>query len=254
MRTLAKFNLLFLPLILPLMMAERSAAQLADEPPARTISTSGEATVFVVPDEIIVRVGIVTAEPELDAAKTANEEAAKRLLPAVKETGVEERYIQTDRLSVDIDYKTGGPTAGVDGYVVRRNYAITLKDPTRLEALVDAALGNGANVLDGVEYRTTKLREHRDAARRMAAEAAREKAVDLAEVYGMTVGLPRTINEHGVSYFGGYWGGRGYSAMTQNSIQYVGQQQLQAGETIPLGQIAISATISATFDLAEGEG
>jgi len=83
----------------------------------------------------------------------------------------------------------------------------------------------------------------------MAIKAAKEKAVDLARELECEVGRPRTIGESSWGYWGpaSRWGGNSW--MTQNSAQ---QQSSggEGGETMPLGQIGIKATVSVTFDLA----
>ena len=134
----------------------------ADEVP--TIDTTGEATVYARPDEVIVNVGVETWNKELSQAKAANDAASKNLLRAIQNLGVDEKNVQSDVMQVQIDYPDGGPKKGIDGYFCRRAYSITLKDTTRLQALIDAALENGANYLMGFEFRTTELRKYRDEA------------------------------------------------------------------------------------------
>ena len=53
---------------------------------------------------------------------------------------------------------------------------ITLGDVSRFEDLLSDTLLAGANHVHNVEFRTTELRQHRDAARALAIQAAREKA------------------------------------------------------------------------------
>jgi uncharacterized protein YggE len=220
----------------------------AEEQP-RTISTSGESTVYVVPDEVVVTVGVQTQNASLDRSKEANDEQSAKLLKAIKEMGIEEKQIQTQDMQVSIRYKRDDRME-IDGYYVQRQYAITLKEPKKLEALVTTALKNGANQMEGVEYRTTELRKHRDKARSMAIKAAKEKAAALAGELECEVGKPRTIGESSWGYWGpsmrsGYGGN---SWMTQNSVQQASGGG-EGGETMPLGQIGIKATVSVTFDL-----
>jgi uncharacterized protein len=213
----------------------------------RTISTTGEAVVNVVPDEVEVMLGIETFAPKLEDAKKANDERAARLLKTIKAAGVEERHIQTDRLQLDIRYRSGHPSEGIEGYYARRSYSVTLKDTKKLDALLDAALNNGANQLQGIGYRTTELRKHRDKARQMAIHAAKEKAVALAAELECTVGAPRTIGEGSVGY--NPWYGRNAQAqMSQNAMQEAGGAP-EGDETTPFGQIGINANVSVTFDL-----
>ncbi len=225
-----------------------SVARAAEELP-RTISTSGEAVIFVVPDEVIVNVGVETANADLDKARTANDAASAKLVKAITALGVEQKHIQTDNMQVDLRYKSGD-RLDVEGYVAQRGYSITLKDPKNFEKLIETALKNGANRLSGFEFRSTELRKYRDQARTMAIKAAREKATALAKDLECKIGRPRTIGEGGSywGYSGSRWGQ--YNNQSQNAMQSV-----PAGgggdETMPLGQLGIRASVSVTFDLVD---
>lgn len=220
----------------------------AEEPLPRTISTTGEAVVNVVPDEVEVLLGIETFAPKLEDAKKANDERAARLLKTIKAAGVEERQIQTDRLQLDIRYRSGHPSEGIEGYFARRSYSVTLKEPKKLDGLLEAALNNGANQLQGIGYRTAELRKHRDKARQMAIHAAKEKAVALAAELECTVGAPRTIGEGSVGYNPWYGRFNAQAQMSQNAVQEAGGAP-EGDETTPFGQIGINANVSVTFDL-----
>jgi uncharacterized protein YggE len=229
-----------------LALATPAFAQPVEQP--RTIPTSGEAVIYVVPDEVVVTVGVETFNAALDASKGANDAASKRLLGAIKALGVEDQHVQTDTLQVEIRYRSSHPSEGIEGYVSQRTYAVRLKDAKKLEALVDAALKNGANQLMGVQYRSSELRKHRDQARKLAVKAAKEKAAALGEELGVKIGAPRTISEGYGGYSGG-WNRMGNYNLAQNSMQVVGGGGEESGETTPMGQIAINASVSVVFDL-----
>lgn len=234
-------------LFLSLLCAAPSAA--AQTAP-RSVSTSGEAVVYVVPDEVVLSLGVDTFDENLEQAKAANDAASAKLLATIEAAGVEDRYVQTDVLRVEIKHRSHRPAEGIEGYYARRSYSVRLKDPKQLESLLDAALRNGANMIYGIDYRTKALRKHRDEARRMAIRAAKEKAELLAGELGCRVGAPLQIREGG----GGmaFWGGR---SQIQNMIQNVMHEAApfggggEGGETTPMGQIGVSATVSVTFDL-----
>jgi len=220
-----------------------SSFAMAAETPPRTVSTSGEAVVYVAPDEVVLNVGVEIFDPQLDRAKTLNDQASERLLKAIKDMKIEEKHIQTSNMDLEIRYKDHNrPSFGIEGYCTRRSYSVILKDVKLFEKLVDTALKNGANRLMGFEFRTTELRKHRDQARKLAIKAAKEKAIALASELECKVGKPRTINESGGSSLG--WN----RASFQNNEAFAGPAA-EGGETLPLGQIAIRANVSVTFDL-----
>lgn len=227
----------------------------------RTISVSGEAVVYVVPDEAIVRFGIETFQPELSAATDANDSARRRLLKALRSDGLAEKDIQGDHEGVEIVY-AANETYRVVGYRVRRGYAVTLRDVSKLDDLLRVVLRSGVNHLDGYELRTTELRKYRDDVRKKAVRAAREKAESLAGELGCSLGAPSSIGEGYYGWFGtyGYWGAGGWgrggnsgpSQMTQN-VSYSIPGTSGGGDELsgtPVGQIGVRAQVSVVFEIA----
>jgi uncharacterized protein YggE len=110
-------------------------------------------------------------------------------------------------------------------------------------------------MLYNVDFRTTELRKYRDQARAMAIKAAKEKATALCHELDVKCGKPLSINaqEYGGYYGwpGGRWGGRNYGSM-MNASQNVAQSNNggsadSAGETMSIGQISVSASVSVSF-------
>ena len=240
-------------LALPMLVFASGIAR-ADEG-GRTISTSGEALIQVVPDEVQVGFGVEKFSKSLDTARKENEEASGRLVEALKDCGIEDKDIRTDMLEVDPKYNDRGFWLGIEGYYARRSYSVVLRDVKGLEKLIDAGLKSGANRLMGLEFRTTELRKHRDEARKKAIHAAKEKAEALAAELGCKVGKPRTIGEDGGSWYGSSrswwgWNGGGYQQMSQNSISAAPSDgPTEGGDSLPLGRIGVRARVNVTFDL-----
>jgi uncharacterized protein YggE len=232
-------------------LALLAARVAADDVPPRSISTTGESVIYVTPDDVQVNFGIETFDADLDSAKSLNDDRGGQLVAAVKGLGIDPKYIQTDNLEIEIQYRSNRAWEGIAGYFARRAYSVKLKDAKQFEKLIDAGLKNGANQLLGFNFRTTQLRKYRDQARKMAIKAAKEKAIDLATELDCGVGKPRTINEGYAGSFGNYaW--RYNNQIMQNSVQEApapaaGDQD----ETLPLGQIGIRAQVSVTFDLTD---
>ncbi len=220
----------------------------ADENLRRTITTSGEAVIYVQPDEVIFNFGIETRDANLDKALSANDEAAGKLISAIKKLGIEEKFIQTDHLNTNIVYREHNDLI-ISGYNVQRSYSVKLKDPKKFQTLVETVLKNGANRVSGFEFRTTELRKYRDKARAMAIAAAKEKAVALAAELNCKPGNPRTINETN-NYAGYNWGSNRFTNGAQNAVQSVPSSEEVGDEgQLPLGQINVGANITISFDL-----
>jgi uncharacterized protein len=220
----------------------------AEEIKERTITTSGESIVYAQPDEVLFQFGVETRDQSLDKAESLNDEASGKVISAIKMLGVEDKDICTDQLNVQILYVENQDLA-IRGYLAARTYAVTLKDTKKFQKLVETAIKNGANRINGFEFRTKELRKYRDQSRMLAIKAAQEKATALANELQCKLGAPRTITEGGS--YAGYWGGNRFAnVMAQNSAQFIPPTgENDQSDALPLGQIGVQANISVTFDL-----
>jgi len=214
----------------------------------RTITVSGEARVYVKPDEAVMTVGASSESPDLRAAKAAVDVAGKAILSAIRDAGIAEKDIQTDNLRVDL--RSPNPfqpqaETGKRVFIVQRHYQVTIRDAARVQGVYDAVVAAGANSINGPAYQTSELRKHRDQARTMALKAAHEKAVAMAAVLGMNVGPVRTIREGSSPE---YWP-TAMNAQAQ-AAAFAGGGGGDGGEA-PMGQIAVAANVEVVFDLAK---
>ncbi len=221
----------------------------------RTVTVTGEAEVRVVPDEVILTLGVETWDKNLGRAKEQNDRIVGQVLSLAGEHGVATQHVQTDYVSIDPRYRNGYyEERDFIGYFVRKNIVITLRDLSSFEPLLSDALEAGVNYVHGVEFRTTELRKYRDEARALAVEAAREKAVALAGGLDEDVGVPLTIREEQAGWWSSYnawWGSHWANGMSQNVIQEVGGASVIADSSVAPGQIKVSARVSTTFQLAD---
>lgn len=217
---------------------------------AQTIDVSGSAEVKVVPNEIMLSVGIETRHEKLEEAKRRNDERVAKVLAFTKESGVRSQDVQTDYLNVEPVYEHDVSRTTPSHYAVRKSVQIRSTNLDRFEGLVTGLLTNGVTTIHGIDFRTTEVRKHRDTARAMAIRAAREKADALATELGVKRGKVRAINVNDSSGWlgwpGNYWGGRG-GAMFQNSVQSIGAAPEIEDSTLSIGQISISASVNVSF-------
>lgn len=219
---------------------------------ARLITVTGEAEVNVVPDEVILTLGVETSNRQLRLAKNANDEIVKKVFAAAQGRGVAAKDIQTDYISIEPRYRDSYEQRDFVGFFVRKTVVITLRDVAKFEDLLSDVLDAGVNYVHGIQFRTTELRKHRDQARSLALQAAREKAVAMAKELGQTVGQPAAITEEQNNWWSGYgawWGGSYAGAMTQNVIQNAGNAPVFAEGALAPGQIRVTARVTVSFEL-----
>lgn len=233
------------------------AAAMAQEPQAaqaRTITVTGEARVFVKPDEAILTAGVSDESRDLSEAKGTVDMAGKAMVAAVRKAGVEEKDIQTDNLQIylrDDDSRTSSfkNASHSRHFVVTREYRITLRNADKIQAVYDAVVAAGATSINGPAYQTSELRKYRDQARAMALKAAKEKATAMAKELGVNIGDVRTIREER-AYMP--WGANSF-----NNAQVQVQRPADGGAaednegSTPLGQMEISANVEVVFDLVK---
>lgn len=227
---------------------------------SRTISVSGEAQVNVVPDEVVITLGVETNDKVLKVAKQQNDDRITKIIAQAGEFDVKPEKVKTDYFSVEPRYKSDYENHEFLGYWVRKNVVVTLSDISKFEGLMGAFLDSGANYVLGVDFRTTELRKYRDQARALAIRAAKEKAEALAGELGQKIGKPLTISEEPIgywsyySYWGHSWGGNNNANISQNVIQNAPSDSGAApgdDSTIAPGQISVTARVNVTFELAD---
>jgi uncharacterized protein YggE len=232
-------------------LANPVPARLAASAAASSISVSGEAEVLVVPDEVILSLGVESFDKVLKTAKIANDDAIKRTIAVARGYGIPAEYIQTDYLGIEPRHRDSQVAFELLGYDVRKTVVIKLRDISRFESLLTDVLDAGVTHVHMIEFRTTELRKYRDQARAMAIKAAREKAALLAREAGHAAGAVESIGEANYGYFSSYgsWWGNRYGMATQNVSQSFGGSTLASDAAMAPGQISIRVNVSMSFAL-----
>lgn len=216
----------------------------SDKSAPRLITVSGDAEIRVVPDEVVFTIGVETSGRDIEAAKNLNDERIKRLLALTKEYKIDPKLVQTDYMSIQPFYNKEGK---LDSYYVRKSMVIIMKDISRFEHIISDFVKAGGNYVPGIQFRTTELRKHRDAARSLAIKAAKDKAIKLANELGQKVGRPYTISE-GSSQWASSYGSRSMRNVSQN-VSLASSGDTSGEGTIAPGSISVTATVTVSFEL-----
>jgi len=214
----------------------------APQPPLPKISVAGAAEIKVFPDEAYLRVGVETRHENLEDAKSQNDERISKALAFLKSKDVKGADIQTGFISIEPAYDNNASRIKPVAFVIRRSIEVKLTDIANFEAVLSGLLTTGVNSVHGIEFRTSQLRKHSDAARAMAVRAAREKADALASELGVKRGKVFSINTNESDI--GWYGGSSY----QNAVQLSAAADQYFLEGTPsVGPISISAKVSVSF-------
>jgi len=217
-----------------------------------SITVNGEAEVRVIPDEVVLTLGVETSNKNLDTARRENDRIVAAVFAVTKKYAIPAERVQTDYIAIEPRYEDRYTERAFIGYFVNKTIVITLRDLSQFERFYSDVLGAGVNYVHGVQFRTTALRANRDKARELALQAAREKATAMAAALGQEVGQPILIQEtqnDWASGYGAWWGGRWGGGMTQNVIQNASGGWLPEDGSLAPGQISVKATVTVQFEM-----
>ena len=127
------------------------------------------------------------------------------------------------------------------GFAAKVGFHVVLTDLERLEAVLTGVVGAGADSIEGVEFRTTRLKEHRAEARRRAVAAAREKALNYCRAAGVSLGSVVGIEDMNPNQVRG----SGEGDVTQAD----GQDDESPTHAFSTGSIFVGAAVSMTYSL-----
>ena len=219
--------------------------------PNRSVQVSGSAVINVVPDRASIQLGVQSNAVTVGEVEQANSIAIQRVLKALRDLGIEEKDISTDRYIIEPVYENYD-ALHIRGYRINNMVAVTLRDVSQTGRPSPPRCGPAPTRCwmshsMPANYASTATR------RVPAVKAAGEKAGALAEAAGAQLGSVLTISENSWSYFNGMWSGRNSTQMVQNAVQNVAPTgagaATQTDEPISLGQIAIHAEVGVTYGL-----
>ena len=166
----------------------------------KLVTVSGEATIAVAPDTAVIRIGVTSTAKTAREASDANAKQMTSVLAAIKGAGIADRDVQTSRLSLQPQYdpnKAG--TARLLGFQVTNQVTVKIRDIDNLPAILDRAIGAGANEMSGIEFVVSEQSKLLDQARDEAVADAHRKAELYAKAAGVKVGHVVAITEEGSS-------------------------------------------------------
>ena len=171
------------------------------------IWVSGVGKLSVEPDLVDFRVGVDILGETVAEANGAASEAMAAIVAVLKESGIEDKDIQTSRFNIrpEYDYRETNvdgvrtSTQVLTGYNVRNTVTVKVRDLDGLPALVDDVVtAGGDNIrVDSVEFTVEDPDARMDELRELAVADAAAKAAHMAELAGVTLGDLTYLSEGG---------------------------------------------------------
>lgn len=154
-----------------------------------SIVTSGTGEAKVTPDRAAVMVNVQTRAATAAAAASENARRTTAVLDAIGRLGLPKSQLTTEGYSVSPEMVYGsGQTPRVTGYVVTNTVRAETHRPEQAGAIIDAALGAGANMINGLSFYASSIDEPRREAITAAVASARADAEAMARAAGGSLG------------------------------------------------------------------
>lgn len=171
------------------------AAEAADKT-ERTVSVSATGSVSAEPDVAYVTTGVISEAATAREALSANSVLMSKIVTGLKTAGIPAKDIQTTSINVEPRYDSPKDRpASIKGYRVVNQVRITTRDIKRLGDVLDAAVGLGANEINGISFEVSNAEQLKDDARKAAMANALRRARLYATAAGADVGQVLSISE-----------------------------------------------------------
>lgn len=180
-------------LALTLVVAALASAQAAGAAPLRTITVQGTGIVTTVPDEAQFSFGVSTTAPTARGALTGNASRMNRVIAALKNAGIAPADIQTAQISLSPNTNENG--SKVLSFTASNSVTVKTRQIAKAGAIVDAAVGAGANLVSGPSLGPSDQRALQRRALKAAVADAHARALAIAQAAHVRLGAVQTVSE-----------------------------------------------------------
>ncbi|MGB9986762.1 SIMPL domain-containing protein [Salarchaeum japonicum] len=200
----------------------------SDDTTTKTIDVSGSETIYATPDQVVLHIAVEATGDSASDVRDQLDAGAADLTSSLESQGVASEDIVKSRYDLAVrDRESGETYRGVHAF------RVTSDDVENAGFLVDVALSNGANRVDGVQFtlsEETRADLHRQALAAAVADA-RGDADALADAANLSV--------------------TGVQAVSTSDVNYVYSGSVSTASTeIRESSVAVTATVSVTVTAA----
>ena len=192
----------------------------------RTISAWGHGEVALQPDRASIMLGVQSRARTAHTALATSNTKINAVLASLTKQGIPKQQIQTSDLSLWYDSEH-------NQYVATHNLGVRLDRVNRVGAVLDAAIGAGANNSFGVTFGLKNQAQARATALKAAIADARQRATTMARALSTTITQTISVDEATAG------------SVTKGSM--AGGMGGGGGTPIQPGQYVISADVNVTY-------
>ena len=210
-------------------------------PAATTLSLSVEGEATATPDMATVSFGVQTQGKTAADALQANNARMTAVMAALKNAGIATKDIQTSSLNLNPQYTYGNnvpPT--LNGYQASDQITVRVEDLSRTGPVIDQVVKAGINQIDSVTFGLKDNNAALDQARQSAVATLAQRANLYAAATGLHVTRLVSLEE-----------GEHQSVVPPRPVFAMAKMAAPAATPISEGELHLSVTVSATYELAK---
>jgi uncharacterized protein YggE len=205
------------------------------------VDVGGSASVSTSPEEARIRVGVETTDQNASDAREELARRVQRMRSALRSIGIEDDQVRTEHYDINEDYRSRRDEDRPATYRAQHSFRITVQDLDRTGTVIDTAVNNGANRINGVEF--TIGAERRGELRTRALERAMTNAREEAETLASSANLSIT----------------GVESIQTTNVQVSGYERdtalaatptASADTSIDTGDVSVSAQVQVRYDVS----
>lgn len=219
----------------------------AHQPKPPTIAVNGTARVERTPDYVDVSLGITAPDKTASAAQQRANQVMDAAIKALRGLELPGADLKTGRVDLSPAYDhrpdyNPQNEARIVGYTASNTIRIRTTDLQAVARIIDTALAAGCNRVEYVSFGIKEAIEAREEAIKLAAQAARRKALVLAEALDMELMMVETASTH--SQMGGF-----YAQNRMAQMANVAMDSAQGEQTNPVvpGKVEVWADANITY-------
>ncbi len=205
-----------------------------------TISVSGEGVVEAPPDIATISVGVVSRNKDAAQVQSENARKATNIINSVVTLGIERKNIRTGNYNFRQVYHNDDNNRRIfDGYEVTNTVTITVNDLSKVGKIIDAALSNGANQIDSLNFGIRDREKFQNDALRLAVRDALKKAEIAAAELGKSIVSVRNVSINS-------------SSIGAPRMEKMAMMNMDSGFETPIesGTLSCSASVQVEFEIS----
>ena len=203
------------------------------------IVVNGEGKIKVTPDQACITIAIETKGTKAIDVKKENDIAVEKVLQFIKKMKLPKEDVLTQRVQLNPNYDYDKKK---HSYIANQTIVINLKDLAKYDELMEGIVDAGANRIDNVEFKSSKINQIQSDARKAAMKDAMKKAEDYVSVLnGQKVGKALLINDNSQTYFP--------QPMYKTANMAVMSDESAPRETLAVGEMEVTSNVQVSFIL-----